>query len=66
MNHRTSHVKLAHVQSASNYNEWLFQEVREEVHAVQSFSVAVGVHNYTVAVASWFAYKIQYVCFYTQ
>ena len=30
---------------------------------VQSFSVAVGVHNYTVAVASWFAGKIQYVCF---
>ena len=54
MNHRTSRVKLAHVQSASNY-EWLFQEIQ--------CSVAVGVHNYTVAVASWFACKIQYVCF---
>ena len=32
---------------------------------VQSFSVAVGDNNYTVAVASWFTCKIQYVCFYT-
>ena len=57
----TSRVKLAHVQSASNYNECMVVSR----NPVQSFSVAVAVHNYTVAVASWFACKIQYVCFYT-
>ena len=61
MNHRTSRVKLAHVQSASNYNEWLLQEVQCRVSQLQLEFII----SYTVAVASWFACKIQYVCFYT-
>ena len=34
MNHRISRVKLAHVQSASNY-EWLFQEIQCRVSQLQ-------------------------------
>ena len=58
MNYRTSCVKLAHVQSASNCNEWLFQEVQCSVSQLQLEFIII-------AVASWFACKILYICFYT-
>ena len=58
MNHRISHLKLADVQSASNYlccNEWLFQEAQCRVSQLQLEFIII-------AVASWFACKIHAVC----
>ena len=54
MNHCTSRVKLAHVQFVSNCNEWLFLEVQCRVSQLRLELIII-------AVASWFAYKIQYV-----
>ena len=40
--HSTSRVKLAHVQSVSNCNEWLFQEVQGRVSQLEFIIIAVA------------------------